>query len=283
VKGLIIHPETNRQIDNFLNKPSHALLLSGQIGSGKVSLARDIATKTLNLDASLDDYPYKLIIGSEETSIGIEPIRQLDSFLSLKVPRTSSFNRVVIIENAHNLTIEAQNALLKTLEEPPVSTLIILTSSNTEALLPTITSRTQVISVKKPAISELTSYFKTEGYDQKDIDQAYSISGGLPGLMTALLSQSDHVLVQATDIARQFLKSTFYERLLMVDDLAKQKELAISSLFIMQQMAHVSLQTAAGQPAKKWLKISSAAYTAEKELNMSVQPKLALTNLALAL
>ena len=73
-----------------------------------------------------------------EKSIGIDQIRNLKNFLSLK-PYQQKI-KIAIINNSHNLTQEAQNALLKTLEEP-ISSLIILETSNPNRLLPTIQSR----------------------------------------------------------------------------------------------------------------------------------------------
>ncbi|MBI2036073.1 hypothetical protein HYT17_00335 [Candidatus Microgenomates bacterium] len=78
-----------------------------------------------------------------ENSIGIEEIRKLKITISLKPFKSQT--KAVVIEEAQKLTIEAQNALLKTLEEPPDHTIIVLTATNKELLLPTIVSRCQVI------------------------------------------------------------------------------------------------------------------------------------------
>lgn len=79
-----------------------------------------------------------------EQSIGIGSIREVKRLISLKPYR--SHTKAVVIKEAQTLTIEAQNALLKTLEEPPEHTIIILlVSTNVEALLPTVISRCQVI------------------------------------------------------------------------------------------------------------------------------------------
>ena len=84
-----------------------------------------------------------LLILESETLIGIEQIRQLQTQLSLK-PFREKF-KSAIIPRAENLTPEAQNALLKTLEEPPENTVIILCAPDPSWLLPTIVSRCQII------------------------------------------------------------------------------------------------------------------------------------------
>lgn len=84
---------------------------------------------------------------SQKPHLGIELVRSLKRNLSRKPYQATQ--RLVFIPEAEKLTLEAQNALLKTLEEPPKNTFIILTLSRKEALLPTILSRAQIISQKK--------------------------------------------------------------------------------------------------------------------------------------
>src|ERR1700744_3250250 len=89
-------------------------------------------------------------------SIGIEDIKKLQEKLFLKPIRSQT--KLVVIEDAHLLTTEAQNALLKVLEEPPANTNIILAAETKELLLPTILSRCQLIELEeeKKKISEKT-------------------------------------------------------------------------------------------------------------------------------
>ncbi len=89
------------------------------------------------------DHPDLLIIEPEGLTIKIEAIREAIRFLSLKSFRLGP--KAVVIKEAQNLTPEAQNAFLKTLEEPPENSFIALCTSKLEALLPTITSRCRKI------------------------------------------------------------------------------------------------------------------------------------------
>ena len=92
-------------------------------------------------------------------SIGIEVVKRMQTKLFLKPIKSE--NKLVIIEDAQLLTTEAQNALLKVLEEPPDHTIIILATETREALLPTIISRCQVMhleeAAKKPSEKDLQS------------------------------------------------------------------------------------------------------------------------------
>jgi hypothetical protein len=285
MKDLVLHPATREVVRQYGQRPAHAALLIGPTGSGKFTLATRLVEDALGLEAeTLDNHPYKLVITPEadKSSIGIEAVRQLEQFLALKVPGKAAHNRAVIIENAHLLTLEAQNALLKTLEEPPAGTVIILTAASEQALLPTIRSRAQAIHVTKPTNSDIEAYF-SEQHQARDIKRAYAISGGLPGLMNSLLAEEEHPLSVATEKARELLGQTTYERLLGVDDLAKNKQLALDVTFILQQMAHVSLQKSHGPQTKKWQRIMKAGYQAAEELKNNAQPKLTLINLMLSL
>lgn len=87
-------------------------------------------------------------------SIGIEEIKRVQKKIFLKPIKSAQ--KAVIIEDAHLLTTEAQNALLKVLEEPPAQTIIILGVNTKEALLPTILSRCTIIELEseKAQISE---------------------------------------------------------------------------------------------------------------------------------
>jgi len=86
---------------------------------------------------------YRIDMQADKQSIGIEDIRFLTQNLSL-APRSSPVV-VGIIDRAEQLTVEAQNALLKTLEEPPIKARLILEAGNSSQLLPTISSRCQSI------------------------------------------------------------------------------------------------------------------------------------------
>jgi replication-associated recombination protein RarA len=285
MKDLLLNPLTKSQIDAFLAAPSHALMLTGPSGSGKRTLAVAVAETVLQLPASsFAGHPYALLIAPEDgKAIGIEAVRSLEQFLALKVPGKTAHDRAIIIEDAHLLTIEAQNALLKMLEEPPHGTVLILTVSFQQSVLPTIRSRTQLIPIGRLERQRLEAHFGQQDFDEATVKKAYAISGGLPGRMHALLHEEDHPLMEATEIARKLLSQTAYERLITVDGLAKQRALAIDVAAILQQMAHVSLQTATGAAAQKWHGVLSASYEASEALSASAQPKLALTKLMLSL
>lgn len=286
MNNLLLHATTERQLEDFLNRPSHAITLVAPTGSGKHSLALLLVSRLLAIEPSaVERQAYvKIIMAVEGKAIGIESIRELEHFLSLKVPSREAVHRVVIIEDAHLLTTEAQNAFLKTLEEPPAGTVFILTSAHEQALLPTIRSRSPRLLITKPHYAALQAYFTKKYPEDSGVRQALLVSGGLPGLTDALLSQgNEHPLLPATEVARQLLARSTYERLAMVDELARDRTLCLNTLYILQQMSHLSLLTAKDAGVTRWLNVLKASYQAQSSLLNNAQPKLALTHLMLHL
>lgn len=85
-----------------------------------------------------------------DSKLGIEQARIIKQHFSLKP--YSAKGRAVVLEDAATLTAEAQNALLKTLEEPPANAILILAASSESKLLPTILSRCQIVKLSNPSV-----------------------------------------------------------------------------------------------------------------------------------
>ena len=101
-----------------------------------------IKTRLAEASVSLHD---TISVNPDPTSIGIEAIRTTTGRLSIHP--VASPCHAVVIHNAHTMTQEAQNALLKTLEEPVGGAIIILESTEPDTLLPTILSRCQLVNL----------------------------------------------------------------------------------------------------------------------------------------
>ncbi|MCL2696412.1 MAG: AAA family ATPase, partial [Clostridiales bacterium] len=114
----------------------HAILLAGNRGTGKKAFARRLATRYLGLtgETALTNCPYY----TETADYAVENVRNISRAVNLQAYGRG--RRCVVFFDAHNLTAQAQNALLKSLEEPPDDTLFLLTG-NEAGLLPTVRSR----------------------------------------------------------------------------------------------------------------------------------------------
>lgn len=124
-------------------------------------VGKDLKNKALRFAKKIQDNPVDLHILEAKNSIKIDQIRDLQYKLSLK-PYSSKYKIAIILE-AHLMTAQAQNALLKTLEEPSGHAVLILTSPSEYLLLPTIVSRCQIkrFYQKIPKITELSENLDT--------------------------------------------------------------------------------------------------------------------------
>jgi len=123
----------------------HSVIISANQAEKAFLKAKEESLKLLVTNPDLGKNPDFFLITDLRT-IKINQIRKLKRNLSLK-PYQEKY-KVALIKNAHLLTQEAQNALLKTLEEPPPKCFLFLTTNNKEALLPTILSRCQIIELR---------------------------------------------------------------------------------------------------------------------------------------
>lgn len=281
---IVLHPQTERSVAQFITQPSHAVLLTGTTGIGKGHVARHIITNLIGItESKLDSYQYGLSVVSDK-SIGIEQIRGVAQFLSLKTAGTQSIRRFVLIERAETMTTEAQNAVLKQLEEPPSDTIFVLTSSQPHELLTTIVSRCQHITINKPTKAAILSIAPVSDKSE----QQYALSGGLPGLYHALATgDEEHPLVQSIEQAKNVLRMTMYERLATIDTLTKQKTDILGLLDALQHIAEAGITQAAAKQSTsqlaKWHQVLQSTTSASEDIRNSGQAKLVLTHLFLSM
>ena len=122
--------------------------------------------KILSKEKISSNHP-DLLYFPNDSKLGIEQARKIKEHFSLKP--YSAKGRVVVMEDASGLTIEAQNALLKTLEEPPEEAILLLGAKSETDLLPTVLSRCQVVIL--PASDLVGQTHKTYEVGVKDIEK----------------------------------------------------------------------------------------------------------------
>jgi DNA polymerase-3 subunit delta' len=127
-------------------------------------------------------HPDVMLVAPEERQIRIEEIRMIDEALSFKP--SEGRNKVVIVDDADTMNIPAANAFLKTLEEPPEESIIILVSSRPDLLLSTIRSRCSRINFS-PLSSEDCRSVLEKTIPEENLDTVAKLSMGRPGLALA--------------------------------------------------------------------------------------------------
>lgn len=141
---IIGHTNVKQKLQSSIlnNKLSHSYVFYGQNGIGKKTLALSLARKLLgvkNLESCVDFKLIKKVDGKQD--ITVEQVRNIivnDVYIS---PASSKY-KIYVIDDAGCMNLAAQNALLKTLEEPPLHAIIILIADSLNLLIPTIVSRT---------------------------------------------------------------------------------------------------------------------------------------------
>ena len=162
------------------NTLSHAHLIAGEDGIGKSNLANILAKLILNGNLNreyVDIVNYK----SNKSSFGVDEVRNIINEV-YKKPFEGE-KKVIIIYGGNKLTIQAQNALLKTIEEPPEGVHIILLCESLELILDTIKSRCEIYKLTPLTKEELYDYIimKEFNYNENEIKAAIAFSEGIPG------------------------------------------------------------------------------------------------------
>ena len=154
------------------HKVSHAYILAGEAGMGRKSLAGAFAM-TLLCEKGLSEpcmechackqvmsgnHPDLIYVTHEKpASIGVDDIREQIND-TIMVRPYSSYYKIYIVDEAEKMTVQAQNAILKTIEEPPSYAVIILLTTNPDGFLPTILSRCVQLKLKPLRDSVIRDY-----------------------------------------------------------------------------------------------------------------------------
>lgn len=167
-------------------------------------------------------YPDLLILdetyndsGDQTTTLSVEKIREAQLFLS-RFPEKGRY-RVVLIDDAERLTGSAENALLKVLEEPNTSSVIILVSAFPGGLLPTVRSRLFPVVFSLLAPEELRKSFP----EAADLPEFF-FSLGLPGLVRRSIAEPESFEKMKSQLKRLFQLSrlSWAERIMLAEELA---------------------------------------------------------------
>ena len=278
--GICGHESAVEQLQRSIvqNRVSHALLIAGPKGIGKTTFATAFAKSISCLNPPEPGVPcgecracrkidrgvhpdiqtFNLASqaitaeksGGKNTGITIETVRDVSSTSALR-PIEGRW-RIVLLDDAETMNEVAQEALLKTLEEPPPSMLLVLLADDIEALLPTIRSRCQVIELRTVARSLIESALIERGAIPALAEELASLSDGAPGWAFRALDDPKlrDARLQAVDQAVTWIGAATYERLVQAvraaDDFSKSRWEPLERLGVLLSVWRDALLLGAG-------------------------------------
>lgn len=279
---------------------AHAYLLAGPSRIGKFSIAKmfvNILQCPNNLchkcpaciQIQKGSHPDTIVLDDTDESIKIEQVRDIISRLTMT---KQGRYKILLIKKAERLTPEAANCLLKTLEEPPPDTLIIMTTDNPRELLSTIISRVRLVKFSGYSQKFLEGKMKEMFPDTDDetITQVCSLSLGKSGRAIKLLKNADLLAVYRTmyNVLCEFLEDKpLYIKFKAIDELIR-SETDISEfldvfMHLIRSRLYQLLQEDNSRGGKKeyYLSLLNNIEQTQQFLKRNINARLALENLAL--
>lgn len=193
---------------------SHAYIIEGKLGSGRHTLAKHIiaALACNNEKHQLpcgeckecrhifdEKCPDVITIGKDDkASLGIKPIRILKSTISA-VPNDLDF-KAYIIEDADTMTIQAQNAFLLTLEQPPSSTFFFILCENARSLLETIRSRAPILRTEPIPYEDIGKFICSDSVKKSIKDSAIALKNNSRYEFDSVLMTADGSIGRAISL-----------------------------------------------------------------------------------
>jgi DNA polymerase III delta prime subunit len=215
---LILNPRSRRALENYLKRPSHALLLTGDNGVGLGTVAESLAREIAGANAVV--MKPQLHDKQKTLSINIDDIRELRQFTRDR--RSDAL--CIVIDEAEKMTASAPEAFLKALEEPSPQTFYILTTHMPSKLPATIRSRTQIIEILPPLAENCNQLFETAKTKLSAAKQAQIIflADRRPAEIVRYLADEEYFRQTATgvELAKKFVQGDIKQRLAIISSVS---------------------------------------------------------------
>lgn len=167
----------------------HGYIFTGPTGIGKTRLAAWFVSELVGGNAALNPDVTFIRREEEKSEIGVDQIRALRERLGMS--SLLGGWKVAIVEGAETLTLQAANALLKTLEEPTPRTVIILVAQDASALPATVRSRVQTIHCRLVSSVAIAKALEARGAKRAEAAELARIAAGRPGVAIKLFEDKD--------------------------------------------------------------------------------------------
>ncbi len=268
---LILHPTTANQLDSAALQPAHGYLFSGATGLGKTTAAHNFAKTLLGENASAGDLGRWILLVEPEAGkkLRLPQLERVHDFANHSKP-SSINNKVVILDGADLLTIEAANSLLLLLEEPPPFTTIILVAERKEMIPKTVISRLQMINFYPPTSSQIEGLIAKYQVPP----ETYSVIGRYPALLISAGLDDSAIHEQLLAKAQSFMEGGISDRLVVSSGIADKSE---AQRLISTISSNIQKQSF----SRYWSVRANSLIKAQIHLYNNGNPKFVLEHLAL--
>ena len=200
-EDVIGHEEIKKQLDNSLSMGtiSHAHIFCGEDGIGKSILSKEFAINIIGKKA-IKDYVdiIERRITKGKQSIGISEVLTVIDEINKK-PYEGN-RKVIIVHDTDRMTVDAQNAFLKTIEEPPSGVFIMLLCKSQEGILDTIKSRCQIHNLKRLKSRDIRLFLNRDfpELSKDELEIMVSFCDGIPGRAMSFLKDTSFMDMRST-------------------------------------------------------------------------------------
>lgn len=276
--NILLSHQTNHEFINYANDLPQALLIVAPEGSGKKELAINLANNVSNtkkqdinvIEPALD-----------KKNISIDQIRNIK--LATNLTKTSK--NIIVIPNANLMSLEAQNSILKLLEEPSPSTHFILTVNHKNLLIETILSRVMIWNITNPTKQQIVDYYSNK-YSNNEIKKAILLSDCRMGLLSAIIKNNNHPLLNFIDTSKELLLESKFDRMCRIDNMVKNPDQIYDLLDSLSLICLAATESSASgniSKIKPWFNRLKIISESQNELHYGISPKLILGKLFIML
>jgi len=275
---MLLNDITKKWLDAFIEHPSSALLIDtpNDMKNG-LEIAEHIHNKLVGSRSN----PALHI--QNERLVSIEDIRKMNSSLQLKANKSDEISRICVISDAGTITREAQNSLLKVMEDTPENTLIILVAKDANEILETVRSRCstlKVLPIESSKISKLASEYST---NEPSVKKIFMLAEGRASKIVTLLEDGSEI-DQDVEVAKQFLSSGVFQRQQMLSKILDKSYDMNRFLRTLRLIIKAGMHnSSSAESAKLWKLKLKTVNTAEQQISHNVSTKLAMLSLSVSL
>lgn len=277
----ICNPTTKLWIDAFIRRPKTTLLIHSSNDSRTGVEVAEYIYGQLNESPKT---PLFRVEKGDAKSLGIDEVRELHKYLTLRADSNAEHSRFVLINEAELLTVEAQNSLLKLLEELPNKTILILVTEDVSRLLPTINSRCFHINVLPITLSQAIEYGVSHQLDRVAVEKAFAVSEGNALVFKEIIENEENLTTELIKLAKQFISSTVIERQDTLKRVYKNETSITELLRALKLIARSGMRNAHNAETKyRWKGVLLHIMNTEKQIESNVQTKLAMLALSVSI